>query len=127
MRQTEVGGITLWAKFVSIKIADIEKLIKRLSVIFSPRNPKTYENIIQQDKKMLDFNFQLDQLKNLVKLYTSGEHLDLKKEINELVLINDQELDKKFRCPLIQIYEQTNDDLQFIFKKLPSLPMQFPW
>ena len=117
MRQTIEGGNALWSKFLFLRIEDYKKVcftnksqvISRLSLIFNPKKLKI-ELEFMKSNKMNKIKQQHLLLEAALKTYLHGENIDLKKEIEYILSINDQKLEERLGSKLINFYNNPNEN-----------------
>jgi hypothetical protein len=103
MRQTIEGGNVLWAKSLFLRMEDYAKCLNRMNQIFNPKKPKE-EHKYMKTKKYDELNSQINQLTVTLKSYLTGEHPEIKDELEKFLKINDNTLEEKLQQSLVVPY-----------------------
>jgi len=85
------------------------QIISKLNLIFNPKKLKI-ELEFMKSSKMNEIKQQHLLLEAALKSYLQGENIDLKKEIEYIVSINDQKLEDRLGSKLINSYVNPNEN-----------------
>lgn len=80
-----------------------------MNLIFNPKKLKI-ELEFMKSSKMNEIKQQHILLESALKSYLQGENIDLKKEIEYIISINDQKLEDRLGSKLINSYVNPNEN-----------------